>query len=163
MVLGPMADKVSPQCKPGSVIHPSDQGSQDTSVAFGLRCTERGVRSSMGSVGDCCDNAMCENFFSLLECELMDLRKFKTKARARVACFEFIEGWYTPSRRHSALGYKSPNNYEKTAAKELEALSPELSTKRLELQLPFEPLFYSGNPRQIAQITMIYRCTLLGL
>jgi len=110
--------------KPDNVIHHSDQGSQYTSLAFGLRCKEMGVRPSIGSVGDCYDNAICESFFATLECELLDRRKFKTKAEARVACFEFIEGWYNPSRRHSALGYKSPINYEKTAAEGLEPLSP---------------------------------------
>jgi putative transposase len=112
------------QRKPESVIHHSDQGSQYTSVAFGLRCKEMGVRPSMGSVGDCYDNAMCESFFATLECELLERRKFRTKAEARVACFEFIEGWYNPSRRHSALGYKSPINYERTAAEGLESTSP---------------------------------------
>jgi len=112
------------QRKPDSVIHHSDQGSQYTSVAFGLRCKEMDVRPSMGSVGDCYDNAMCESFFATLECELLGRRKFKTKAEARVACFEFIEGWYNPSRRHSALGYKSPINYERNAAEGLESLSP---------------------------------------
>lgn len=112
------------QRKPDDVIHHSDQGSQYTSVAFGLRCKEMGVRPSMGSVGDCYDNAMCESFFATLECELLDRRKFKTKAEARIACFEFIEGWYNPSRRHSALGYKSPINYERTAAEGLESQSP---------------------------------------
>ena len=76
----------------------------------------------MGSVGDCYDNAMCESFFATLECELLDRRKFITKAEARVACFEFIEGWYNPSRRHSALEYKSPINYERTAAEGRESL-----------------------------------------
>lgn len=70
------------QRKPDSVIHHSDQRSQCTTVAFGLRCKEMGVRPSMGSVGDCYDNAMCENFFATLECELLDKRKFKTKAEA---------------------------------------------------------------------------------
>ena len=112
------------QRKPTDVIHHSDQGSQYTSVAFGLRCKEMGVRPSMGSVGDCYDNAMCESFFATLECELLDRRKFRTKAEARVACFEFIEGWYNPSRRHSALGYRSPINYERTAADGLESESP---------------------------------------
>ena len=78
----------------------------------------------MGSVGDCYDNAMCESFFATLECEVLDQRKFDTKAEARVACFEFIEGWYNPSRRHSALGYKSPINYEGSAAQTLESASP---------------------------------------
>lgn len=112
------------QRKPENVIHHSDQGSQYTSVAFGLRCKEMGVRPSMGSVGDFYDNAMCESFFATLECELLDQRKFATKAEARVACFEFIEGWYNPARRHSALGYKSPINYERTVTEGLESESP---------------------------------------
>ena len=111
------------QRKPRDVIHHSDQGSQYTSIAFGLRCKEMNVRPSMGSVGDCFDNAMCESFFATLECELFDQRKFKTRAEARVACFEFIEGWYNPSRRHSALGYKSPINYERSAVNTLESQS----------------------------------------
>jgi len=98
------------QCKPKSVIHHSNQGSHYTSVAIGLRCKEMGVRPLMGSVGDCYDNAMCESFFATLEYELLDRRKFRTKAEARVACFEFTEGWYNPSRQHSALGHKSPIN-----------------------------------------------------
>ena len=57
----------------------------------------------MGSVGDCFDNAMCESFFATLECELLDRRRFHTQAAARMALFEFIEGWYNPHRRHSAL------------------------------------------------------------
>lgn len=88
-------------------------------MAFGLRCKEAGVRPSMGSVGDAYDNAMCESFFATLECELFDRRKFRTKAEARMACFEFIEGWYNPSRRHSALGYKSPITFERSAQKQL--------------------------------------------
>lgn len=109
------------QRKPCNVIHHSDQGSQYTSVAFGLRCKEAGVRPSMGSVGDAYDNAMCESFFATLECELLDRRKIQTKAEARMAIFEFIEGWYNPARRHSALGYQSPIAYERSTAEELES------------------------------------------
>jgi len=112
------------QRKPRGVIHHSDQGSQYTSIAFGLRCKEAGVRPSMGSVGDAYDNAMCESFFATLECELLDRRKFHTKAEARIAVFEFIEGWYNPGRRHSALGYQSPINYERNARETLETVSP---------------------------------------
>ena len=112
------------QRKPRDVIHHSDQGSQYTSVAFGLRCKEAGVKPSMGAVGDAYDNAMCESFFATLECELLDRRKFKNKAEARMAIFQFIEGWYNPGRRHSALGYKSPINYERSAAEPLESTSP---------------------------------------
>lgn len=112
------------QRKPNNVIHHGDRGSQHTSVAFGLRCKEMGVRPSMGSAGDCHDNAMCESFFATLECELIDRRKFRTKARARVACFKLIEGWYNPARRHSASGCTSPINYKRTAAEGLESPSP---------------------------------------
>jgi putative transposase len=111
------------QRRPVNVIHHSDQGSQYTSVAFGLRCKEAGVRPSMGSVGDAYDNAMCESFFATLECELLERRKFKTKAEARMAVFQFIEGWYNPGRRHSALGYTSPINYERKARERLESLT----------------------------------------
>jgi putative transposase len=112
------------QRRPRDVIHHSDQGSQYTSIAFGLRCKEAGVRPSMGSVGDAYDNAMCESFFATLECELLDRRKFHTKAEARMAVFEFIEGWYNPSRRHSAIGYQSPINYERCTQMTLDPLSP---------------------------------------
>jgi putative transposase len=100
------------QRRPGEVIHHSDQGSQYTSLAFGKRCKEAGVRPSMGSVGDAYDNAMCESFFATLECELLDKRRFASQAEARMACFSFIEGWYNPVRLHSALGYRSPMAYE---------------------------------------------------
>lgn len=101
------------QRKPKDVIHHSDQGCQYTSIGFGLRCREANVRPSMGSVGDCFDNAMCESFFATLECELLQRTKFKTRAEAELKVFEFIEGWYNPHRRHSALDYQSPIEYEK--------------------------------------------------
>jgi len=99
--------------RPKDVVHHSDQGSQYTSIAFGKRCREAGVRPSMGSVGDAYDNAMAESFFATLECELLDRRRFKTQAEARMAVFEFIEGFYNPRRRHSSLGYLSPVDYER--------------------------------------------------
>jgi putative transposase len=100
------------QRRPTNVIHHSDQGTQYTSIAFGLRCKTAGVRPSMGSVGDCFDNAMCESFFATLECELLDRERFRTPAEATMKVFDFIEGWYNPRRRHSALGYKSPAQFE---------------------------------------------------
>jgi putative transposase len=101
------------QRRPADVIHHSDQGCQYTSIAFGKRCKEMGVRPSMGSAGDCYDNAMCESFFATLECELLDLHTFPSHAKARLAIFDFIEGWYNPHRRHKALGQMSPVNYER--------------------------------------------------
>lgn len=99
--------------KPESVIHHSDQGSQYTSLAFGNRCKDAGVRPSTGSVGDVYDNAMCESFFATLECELLDRHRFRSHSEARMAVFHFIERFYNPSRRHSALGYLSPIEYER--------------------------------------------------
>ncbi len=101
------------QRQPATVIHHSDQGCQYTSVAFGLRCREVGVKPSMGSVGDAYDNAMCESFFATLECELLDRRRFKSHAEAEMAVFDFIEGFYNTHRIHSALDYRSPVEYER--------------------------------------------------
>jgi putative transposase len=103
------------QRRPVNVIHHSDQGSQYTSIAFGQRCRVAGVRPSMGSVGDAYDNAMCESFFATLEAELLDRQRFATPAHARLAVFDYIEGWYNPRRRHSALEYLSPIAYERRA------------------------------------------------
>lgn len=107
------------QRRPGGVIHHSDQGSQYTSLAFGNRRRETGVRPSMGSVGDAYDNAMAESFFSTLECELLARRRFASQAEARMACFSYIEGWYNPVRLHSALGHRSPIAYEREHAPEV--------------------------------------------
>jgi putative transposase len=95
------------------VVHQSDHGCQYTSVAFGQHCRDAGVTPSMGTVGDCYDNALCESFFATLECELLDHRLFLTREEARMAIFDYIEGWYNPYRRHSALEYLSPVEYEK--------------------------------------------------
>jgi len=106
------------QRRPHDVIHHSDQGSQYTSLAFGGRCRKVGVWPSMGSVGDAYD-AMCESFFSTLECEFLSRRKFASQAEAKVACFSYIEGFYNPVRLHSAIRYQSPIYYEQHIAQEL--------------------------------------------
>ncbi len=95
------------------VIHHSDHGSQYTSLAFGQRLHDAGLLASRGSRGDCYDNALMESFFATLECELLDGRAFPTHHAARLALFEFIEGFYNTQRRHSALGYCSPMNFER--------------------------------------------------
>ena len=102
------------QRQPDGVIHHSDQGSQYTLIAFGKRCHDAGVRPSTGSAGDCYDNAMCESFFATPECELLESRRFRYLAEARMAVFEFIEGWCNPRRRRSAIGYLSHVNYERS-------------------------------------------------
>jgi putative transposase len=106
-------DMALSQRRPDGVIHHSDQGCQYTSIAFGRRCREAGVRLSMGTVADCFDNAMCESFFATLECELLARTRFDTREQASQALFSWIEGWYNGNRRHSAIGYHSPIHYEK--------------------------------------------------
>ena len=95
------------------VIHHSDHGSQYTSLAYGQRLCEAGLVSSMGSIGDAYDNAMAEAFFATLECELIDRHVWVNRGEARRAVFDYIEGFYNPRRRHSALGYLSPAEYER--------------------------------------------------
>ena len=95
------------------VIHHSDQGSQYASLAFGRRLRETGLVGSMGSRGDCFDNATAESFFATLECELLARQRFPTRSAARLALFDYIEGFYNTHRRHSALGYLSPAAYER--------------------------------------------------
>ena len=109
-------DMAIDQRSPNGVIHHSDQGCQYTSIEFGKRCREAGIRPSMGSVGDCYDNAMCESFFATLECELIDRTSFRNHDDARDAIFDFIEGFYNTHRRHSALGYHSPVVFELSQA-----------------------------------------------
>ena len=67
----------------------------------------------MGSTGDCFDNAMAESFFASLETELLDRTFFRTRADARLAVFDYIEAFYNPHRRYSALGYLSPTEFER--------------------------------------------------
>ena len=86
---------------------------QYTSYAFGKRCRDAGVMPSMGSIGDAYDNAMAESFFATLEREVLNRRRFRSQAEARMAICQWVEGWYNPHRRHSALGYRSPINYER--------------------------------------------------
>jgi putative transposase len=98
---------------PPGVVHHSDQGSQYTSLAFGRRLRDAGLVGSMGSRGDCFDNALAESFFATLECELLARQRFPTRNAARLALFDYIEGFYNTHRRHSALGYLSPSAYER--------------------------------------------------
>ena len=115
--------------RPTDVIHHSDQGCQYTSIAFGKRCRELGVRPSMGSIGDCYDNALCESFFATLECELINRFTFRTKRDARLAVFRWIEAWYNPRRRHSSIDRMSPVNFERRFLFNPPRESVNLSTK----------------------------------
>jgi putative transposase len=99
--------------RPGTdLVHHSDHGAQYTSLAFGRRLRESGIAASMGSVGDCYDNAMAESFFATLETELIDRSDWASPAEAKAAVFEYIEVFYNRIRRHSSLGNLSPEQFE---------------------------------------------------
>ena len=94
-----------------TVIH-SDQGTQFTSWAFTRRAVDSGLLPSMGSVGDCYDNAMMEAFWSRMQVELLDRKRWKTRTELANAIFEYLEIFHNRQRRHSALGMLSPVEYE---------------------------------------------------
>jgi putative transposase len=97
------------------LVHHSDHGCQYTSLAFGQRLQEAGILPSMGSVGDCFDNAVAESFFATLKVELLHRQVWPTRAAARLAIFEYVEVWYNRQRRHSTLAYATPAGYEALA------------------------------------------------
>ena len=94
-----------------TVIH-SDQGTQFTSWAFTQRAIDSGLLPSMGSVGDCYDNAMIESFWSRMQVELLDRRRWKTRLQLTSAIFEYLEIFHNRQRRHSALDMLTPVEYE---------------------------------------------------
>jgi putative transposase len=99
--------------RPGTdLIHHSDHGTQYTSLAFGRRLRESGIGASMGSIGDCYDNALAESFFATLETELIDRSDWAGPAEAKAAVFDYIEVFYNRIRRHSSLGNISPERFE---------------------------------------------------
>ncbi|WP_259073773.1 IS3 family transposase [Salinibacter ruber] len=118
-------DMAAEQRSPEETIHHSDQGCQYAAIAFGNRCKDEGVRPSMGSVGDCYDNAMAESFFATLECELIEQESFSDRSEARLMVFDYLEGFYNPHRRHSALDYHSPMTYEEIHDSQEQTLLPE--------------------------------------
>jgi putative transposase len=97
------------------LIHHSDHGCQYTALAFGQRLQEAGLLPSMGSVGDCFDNAVAESFLATLKVELLHRQVWPTRAATRLAIFEYIEVWYNRQRRHSTLAYVAPATYEALA------------------------------------------------
>jgi putative transposase len=97
------------------LVHHSDHGCQYTSLAFGQRLREAGILPSMGSVGDCYDNAVAESFFATLKVELLHRQPWPTQVAARLAIFEYVEVWYNRQRRHSTLAYATPSEYEALA------------------------------------------------
>ena len=94
------------------LVHHSDQGVQYTSVSFGKRLEDEGLLPSMGRAGSAYDNALAESFVATLKTELLYRNTWPTRRAARSAIFEYIEGFYNTRRRHSALGYLSPAEFE---------------------------------------------------
>jgi putative transposase len=94
-----------------TILH-SDHGSQYTSWAFGQRLRAAGLLASMGTIGDCYDNAMMESFWGTMQLELLDTKKWETRDELANAIFEWIECWYNPKRRHSRIGMHSPVTFE---------------------------------------------------
>jgi putative transposase len=117
------------------LIHYSDQGCQFTAALFGKRCAKAGIEVSMGSVGDCYDNAVCETFHATIKKEKVYGQSWPTCAEARAAIFEYIEGWYNPRRRHSTLAYLSPIQFEHQHAEvDQPALQSPIQTNRAPLR-----------------------------
>ena len=104
------AERSGPCVRSGKYEKQQQRGSRSRRPA---RYHRAGIRPSMGTLGDACDNALCESFFGTLECELLDRTRLQTPVQAERAVFQFIEGWYNPHHRHSALNYDSPKEHEK--------------------------------------------------
>lgn len=100
------------QMRSQDAIHHSDHGSQYTSFAFTRRLKDAGITPSMGTVGDALDNAMCESLIGTMKTELLNRQPWKTIDDVSIAVFEWLEAWYNRRRRHSALGYLTPLEYE---------------------------------------------------
>ena len=95
----------------GTIVH-SDRGTQYTSWLFGTRMRQAGLLGSMGKVASAFDNALMESFWGSMQLELLDRRSWDTRAELSTAIFDWIEAFYNPTRRHSALGYLSPAQFE---------------------------------------------------
>jgi putative transposase len=111
------------------LVHHSDRGAQYTSLRFGARLERAGMLRSMGSKGDAYDNALCEAFFATLNREVLRRCRFRTREEARSVLFAYLEGFYNRRRRHSALGYLSPEEFERRWSANPESASVTLSTK----------------------------------
>lgn len=101
--------------KPG-LIHHSDRGSQYCSLDYQALLRSKGILISMSGKGNCYDNAMVETFFKTLKSELIWRTSYQTRSQATIAIARYIDGFYNPTRRHSALDYLSPAQFERLAA-----------------------------------------------
>ena len=127
---------------PRGVTHHSDHGTEYTAIAFCKRCELLGIQMSMGSVGDCYDNAMMESFFSSLEAEVLDRNRFRTRQEARRAIFSWL-GWYNIRRRHSGVDYLSPQEFEMRFAQTRRRPSAAFASDRAALK----PMTRGGEPK----------------
>jgi putative transposase len=106
------------------LIHHSDQGSQYVSLAFGQAARDAGIARSMGSKGDCYDNAVAESFFATLKKELVHRRSWPTRRELTSEVFDYIEAFYNRVRRHSTLRMLSPLEFENTTLRRADVASP---------------------------------------
>ena len=114
---------VSRTTSSSTVVH-SDHGSQFTSWAFTENVRRLGLISSMGTVGDCYDNAPMESFWGSMQIKLLNRHKWRTNVELAVAIADYIEHFYNPARRHSALGYLTPNEFEDLQSAQPQAKLP---------------------------------------
>jgi len=108
-----LRDAVGRQSPPEGLIHHSDRGRQYASYAYQELLREYRITPSMGRSGNCYDNAYVESFFGTLKTELVHGERYRSRLEARLSIFEYVEVFYNRQRRHSALGYRSPEQYEK--------------------------------------------------
>jgi putative transposase len=113
LVVDALAMAVTRRQPPAGLVHHSDRGSQYGSLAFGKTLRESGLLASMGSRGDAYDNAACESCISTLKREWIKRHRYRSRDQARLSIFQYIETFYNPRRRHSALGGISPDEYER--------------------------------------------------
>jgi len=112
LVVDSLRMAVSRRQPEAGLIHHSDQGSQFVALGFGQECAKAGISRSMGSRGDCWDNAVAESFFATLKKELVHRESWPTRDALRTSIFDYIEIFYNATRRHSTLGMLSPSEYE---------------------------------------------------
>jgi transposase InsO family protein len=107
-----LKDAVSRRKPPEGLIHYSDRGRQYASYDYQDLLKRYGMTPSMSRSGNCYDNAFMESFFGTLKREWVHERRYRTRQEARLSIFEYVEVFYNLIRRHSALGYRSPEQYE---------------------------------------------------
>jgi len=121
LVVGALQMAIARRKPSPRLVHHSDRGVQYTSLSFGKRLEDEGLLPSMGQVGSAYDNALAESFVATLKTELLYRNTWPTRQAVRTAIFEYIEGFYNTRRRHSALGYMSPAEFEEVRLEEEDA------------------------------------------